>query len=535
VVVGDRYRIVRFLGEGGMGRVYEAEHVHLPRRVALKLLRPERHTAENLARFRQEADAASRIGHPAIIDVVDFAQLPDEQVYLVMELLRGESFEAWLSRPGRLADGLRWLAEIARGLDVAHRAGVVHRDLKPQNLFLHDGAHGVQPKILDFGIAKLTATSWTMDDLAADGAGYVRHTRIETQAGTVLGTPYYLAPERVLGKPLRPAADLYGLGVILYEVLTGSVPFVHDSFMGVLAAHVQVEPLDPRQAAPDRPIPDGVALLTMRLLAKDPDARPASGQQVAQQLEALLVSEGPAIAAVQTGPRELSTPDQQTLHLAAQADRPTAAPDDSNVAKPARSATPELGTRPVGPMMAFSDGRAMRTRVETSIEGPGARRPRARRGAGRGRVWFGVGAAVVAIAAVGAWRVISSPTDRGDPGTASVATPVSAPAAPEAMDAGTLDASTPPQPREAAKRVAEGGTNGTSDRGGEPLEAAAEDAPPTAQPKAGNHVSDPPGRKQPKKKPPTAQPPSKQATTASPPQEEAKAAVPAFKDDVYQD
>jgi eukaryotic-like serine/threonine-protein kinase len=531
VVVGDRYRIVRFLGEGGMGRVYEAEHVHLPRRVALKLLRPERHTAENLARFRQEADAASRIGHPAIIDVVDFAQLPDEQVYLVMELLRGESFEAWLSRPGRLADGLRWLAEIARGLDVAHRAGVVHRDLKPQNLFLHDGPHGVQPKILDFGIAKLTATSWTMDDLAGDGSAYVRHTRIETQAGTVLGTPYYLAPERVLGKPLRPAADLYGLGVILYEVLTGNVPFVHDSFMGVLAAHVQVEPLDPRQAAPDRPIPDGVALLTMRLLAKDPDARPSSGQQVAQQIEALLICEGPAIDAVQTGPRELSTPDQQTLHLAAQADRPTAAPDDAIGAAPARSASPELGTRPVGPMMAFSDGRAVRTRVETSIEPPAARRPRA----GRGGLWLGVGVAVIAIAAVGAWTLISSTADRGDPGTASIATPVSAPSAPEAMDAGTLDAPTPVQPREAAKRVAEGGTNGTSDSEGEPLEAAPEDAPPKTQPKADNPVSDPPGRKQPKKKPPTAQPPSKQATTVSPPQEEAKAAVPAFKDDVYQD
>jgi len=315
-VIGGRYRIVRVLGQGGMGRVYEAVHLGLGHGVAIKVLRADRHTAEHVGRLRQEAEAASRIGHPAIVGVSDFGGRDEGQAYLVMELLRGESLEQWLGRKGRLRDGLLHLAEVARGLHAAHLAGVVHRDIKPANVYLHHELDGrVQPKILDFGIAKVAATD---------------HTAIATAAGTLLGTPYYLAPERALGKPLDPRADLYSVGVILYEMLTGNVPFIDRTFMGVLALHVKTPPLDPRQAAPDRPIPDGVARLAMTLLAKTPEERPADADAVANEIERLLATE-PAIDAVETGPRESASSEAATQQLEEISHRATTAPCEPEI------------------------------------------------------------------------------------------------------------------------------------------------------------------------------------------------------------
>jgi serine/threonine-protein kinase len=312
-VVGGRYRIVQLLGQGGMGRVYEAQHLRLPRTVALKVLRRDRADDETLARFRQEAKTGQRVGHPGIVQMVDFEELADGTVFLAMERLVGRPLEDWLCESGRLDDGVAWVGEVARALHAAHLAGIVHRDLKPANIFLHaDDATGrVVPKILDFGIAKITA---------ADA------TRIETQAGTLLGTPYYLAPERALGRPLTPQADLYSLGVILYEVMTGSVPFVDDSFMGVLAGHVRQTPLDPRQAAPQRALPDALCQLCMRLLAKDPFDRPAGAAVLADEIDAVRAQHGPQMQTVVTGPRQIATESLQTVHLAGIAERPTAAP-----------------------------------------------------------------------------------------------------------------------------------------------------------------------------------------------------------------
>ncbi len=310
-VIDGRYTLVGVLGQGGMGRVYEARHLGLGHGVALKMLRADKHTGEHVGRFRQEAEAASKIGHPAIVGVSDFGRDRD-RAYLVMELLRGQSFEDWLAGPGRLRDGLRWLAEVARGLHAAHEAGVVHRDIKPANVFLHHEAGGrVQPKILDFGIAKMQATE---------------HTAIATAAGTVLGTPYYLAPERALGKPLDPRADLYSLGVMLYELLTGNVPFMDATFMGVLALHIKAPPLDPRQSAPDRKVPDSVARLAMTLLAKTPEERLPDAESVAREIDRILATD-PGIDAVETGPRVRANADAETQHLDDLAHRATAAPE----------------------------------------------------------------------------------------------------------------------------------------------------------------------------------------------------------------
>jgi hypothetical protein len=321
-VIGDRYQILGLLGEGGMGRVYEAQHIVLRRRVALKLLRRGAEAdAESLARFRQEALAASRIGAPEIVEVVDFASHPiagGQQTYMVMELLAGESLEDWMDRHARLDEGLSILASLCDGLAAAHRAAVVHRDIKPANVFLPlpdaTRASQVRVKILDFGIAKITA----------GGEGF------QTRQGALLGTPYYLAPERVMGAELTGAADLYSVGVILYEMLTGNVPFVADSFMGILANHVHTQPLDPRQAAPDRTIPAAVAQLCMRLLDKQPQVRP-SADQVAGELRSLLARE-PGLAAVAIGPRSEAEVGVDTAVIAdhtrelAMAERPTQPP-----------------------------------------------------------------------------------------------------------------------------------------------------------------------------------------------------------------
>lgn len=304
-VVDGRYVIAGLLGEGGMGRVYAAEHRVLGRAVALKVLRRDAGAdAEGIARFHQEALLASRIGHRGIAQVHDVGRSPEGVIYLAMELLRGESLEEALGRPGPAKERLGWMAAVARALAAAHAAGVVHRDVKPANVFLaSDGEGGVVPKLLDFGIAKAVAESG-----------------VQTRAGSLLGTPYYLAPERALGRSLDPRADLYSLGVILYEMVTGDIPFADANFMAVLGHHIHTTPLDPRQAAPERPIPDGLAGLVMALLAKDPAARPADGEAVAQALEAIAAD--PGIAGLELGARAAGAPaDSVTQRVALE--RPT--------------------------------------------------------------------------------------------------------------------------------------------------------------------------------------------------------------------
>lgn len=351
-LVGDRYRIVGTLGAGGMGRVYEAEPVvrgGTSTRVALKILRRERSQGDHLARFRQEAKAAGRVGHPSIVEVLGFAELPDGTVYLAMERLYGQSFEDWLEAPGRLREGLVFLAEVARGLAAAHAVGIVHRDVKPANLFMHvdPELEGAPPraKILDFGIAKAVTRDVT---------------QIETQAGTLLGTPYYLAPERALGRSLDSRADLYSLGVILYEVLTGGVPFEDSTFMGILAQHIRAEPLDPRQAAPDRPLPPGVCMLAMRLLAKDPSQRSPDGNAVADEIEALLQREGALIDAVRTGPRQVAAAGDATVQLDDIAQRPTSAPSEASISAAERS-IPSAATLAMGSSASSTAGRVLAT------------------------------------------------------------------------------------------------------------------------------------------------------------------------------
>ncbi len=283
-VIDGRYRVIAELGAGGMGRVYEAEHMFIRRRMALKLLRHGAGGPEAAARMVQEATLAGQVPHPAVVRVFDCAALADGQVYVAMELLRGETLEQALRRPIDAATAIGVLAEVARGLAAVHRVGVVHRDIKPANIFLADSEGGAQAKLLDFGVAK-----------ALPGASELAAGAVRTQAGEVIGTPYYVAPEQVRGGAIDGRADLYSLGVILYEVLTGELPFVGDSYVAILAQHMRVAPLDPRQAAPGRGVPDRAAQLAMRLLAKEAGERPADGDAVAEALAGILARDGEAL------------------------------------------------------------------------------------------------------------------------------------------------------------------------------------------------------------------------------------------------
>ncbi len=262
-VLDGRYRVIQKLGEGGMGEVYAAEHVHIEKRVALKLLRPEIVTnQEAVARFHQEARSASSIGHENIIRIEDFGTIADGRIYLCMELLDGVPLNELLEGGTLNVDrALDILIQTCHGLSAAHGKGVVHRDMKPENVFVTQDHSGRDiPKLLDFGIAKVSG---------ADGENHL------TRTGTIFGTPFYMAPEQALGQAVDHRADIYAMGVIMYEAFTGSLPFVGESFMGILTKHITAEPTPPSEKAKEagRTLPNGVEAIINRCMVKDPAGR----------------------------------------------------------------------------------------------------------------------------------------------------------------------------------------------------------------------------------------------------------------------
>jgi eukaryotic-like serine/threonine-protein kinase len=270
-MLGDRYRLDERIGSGGMGVVWRATDLMLARGVAVKLLRPEYTRDEDgRARFRAEARHAGSLSHPSIAQVYDYSEEdPAGQPYLVMELVNGPSL-AWLLKEGPLdcALAMRIIGQAARGLQAAHATGLVHRDIKPGNLLV---SPGWQVKITDFGIARLAGEATV------------------TRTGAMICTPAYLAPERAAGAPATPAADLYSLGIVAYECLTGRVPFTGEP-IAIALAHQErrLPPLPPT-------VPPPVAALVAALTAKTPEARPGSAGEVATralQLHAAL--SGPA-------------------------------------------------------------------------------------------------------------------------------------------------------------------------------------------------------------------------------------------------
>jgi serine/threonine protein kinase len=285
--VDGRYRVLELIGEGGMGKVYLAEHVEIGKRVALKVLHPSYSRMPDLVeRFRREARAASKIGHPNIVDVTDSGTTADGSVYFVMEYLEGVELGSVIEREGALdvARALKITGQICRALSAAHREGIIHRDLKPENIFLitRDGTADVV-KVLDFGIAKTTE------------AEAARERRL-TSPGMAMGTPEYMSPEQAAGRPADARCDVYALGAIMYEMVTGVPPYSGDNFMEILTKKATQ---DPRPAHTVRSeLPAQVSDLVTAAMARSPDDRPQTMEALEYELNKCLAGRGVAVAQI---------------------------------------------------------------------------------------------------------------------------------------------------------------------------------------------------------------------------------------------
>ncbi|HEX9365728.1 MAG TPA: protein kinase, partial [Vicinamibacterales bacterium] len=267
-VVDNKYRIEQLLGRGGMGAVYRARDMRLDRLVAVKVVRPELLEDQDARRrFRREAQIVARLQHPGIVSIFDFGTLTGGGAYLVMELVRGEDLRRVLHREGRLepARAVRILTAVCAAIDAAHQEGILHRDLKPENILLTGG--DVEAKVLDFGVAKLVSDRHREAEPPAE-------TQVAlTMAGTIVGTPAYMAPEQLSASALGPRTDVFALGVIAYEMLCGDLPFSRGSLTDVILAQARgAQPLTER----DPGIPAALDRAVRRALDMTPEDRPAT-------------------------------------------------------------------------------------------------------------------------------------------------------------------------------------------------------------------------------------------------------------------
>jgi serine/threonine protein kinase len=284
-VLGERYRIESFLSRGGMGTVYVARHIVLDKAVAIKVLNEAKDEVAQ-KRFLLEAKAACAVNHEHIVNITDYGVLADDRPYLVMEFLQGQALDALVAKgplsPLRVC---RIGEQIALGLQAVHDKGILHRDLKPGNIYLLERHKRDYVKILDFGIAKVFGDG-NMAEQSPGPAGVPPNR--PTQEGMVLGTAEYLAPEQALGEPLDVRADQYALGCILYEMLTGEVPWKGTTAMATVVKRLNEDPQPPRLRRPELQIPAPLEVVTLRALSREREKRFASMNDVAVSLSQAL-------------------------------------------------------------------------------------------------------------------------------------------------------------------------------------------------------------------------------------------------------
>ncbi len=274
-IIARKYRVEALIGEGGMGKVFRARQLALDKVVVLKVLRQSLLSDERtVARFQREAKAASRLNHPNSISVLDFGQTEEGALFIAMEFVSGQDLHQLLSREWPLPEArvVRLVSQVLSALSDAHGAGVIHRDLKPENIMVEQRRG--EPdfiKVLDFGIAKIT------DSSGEEGPAL-------TRAGFVCGTPEYMSPEQARGASLDHRSDLYAVGVILYQLMTGLLPFESDSAVGFATKHLTEEPPPPTRRRPDAKISPGMERLILRALSKDPNDRPADAEAFKAEL-----------------------------------------------------------------------------------------------------------------------------------------------------------------------------------------------------------------------------------------------------------
>ncbi|MGH9126069.1 MAG: protein kinase domain-containing protein [Acidimicrobiales bacterium] len=419
-VLGGRYRLVRLIAQGGMAAVWEAHDGVLARAVALKLLHP--HLAADqvfLERFRREAVSAARLSHPNVVATFDAGITPDGTAFIVMELIRGQTLSVFEAQyrpvPGPICIEIG--KQIADALAHAHAAGLVHRDVKPANVMVCDTGVGGPPlvKVTDFGIAK-----------AAEGLGLEL-----TKTGIVLGTPRYLSPEQIAGKEPDARADIYALGLVLFELITGRTPFAGPTEMAVAVQHLNDEP--PRLRELRANVPPALDALVAQMLAKQPEDRPQSAMEVRRALLAIEAQGRSARAGRSTGAAVAPS----GFGLGGPGRGPaggTGAPSVPPGAVPARAAPGAAGrppvVSPVGPGVFVPGGSAAGAAEDVAAAGPRVVPPHDV-GDSRTSGTLPPGAALD-----------SPPPPAGDSGVA-----IGSPWRPEAAPAGTAGAPWPPYPR----------------------------------------------------------------------------------------
>jgi serine/threonine-protein kinase len=299
-VIRGKYRILSKVGQGGMGAVYKALHLAFDELRALKVIVPEiLHDQLFVRRFRQEAVITRKLQHPNAVRVDDIDEAEDGRPFIVMEFIQGKSLKKLIEQEGplRVPRVCSIIKQVASALDAAHRLGMVHRDIKPDNIALIESPEGELVKVLDFGIAKMKEAR------AGEASGMTL-----TGMGMVIGTPQYVSPEQAMGKrgdELDGRSDLYSLGVVMYEMLTGVLPFKAETTMGMLLAHMQQPPRPIPTLRPELQIPEPIVRLAMRLLEKDPAQRPANAKALIEEVEAAEKGNAPSGARWALQPSEV--------------------------------------------------------------------------------------------------------------------------------------------------------------------------------------------------------------------------------------
>jgi WD40 repeat protein len=300
-VIRGKFRILRKVGQGGMGAVYEALHLRFNERRALKVISPDvASDPDFVKRFEREAILTRRLQHPNAVRVDDIEEAEDGRPYIVMEFVEGQSLKRLIQEAGplRVPRVCSIVAQVAAALEAAHQLGMVHRDIKPDNIVLLSTPAGEQAKVLDFGIAKLKESRLGDTQLTA--------------TGVVIGTPQYMSPEQALGKrgeELDGRSDLYSLGVVMYQMLTGDLPFSADTTLALLHAHAFEPPRSIAEVRPGLQLPDPISRLVMRCLEKRREDRPASAQALIDELrQAAPEAEGKATVAVVAVTRKVEKP-----------------------------------------------------------------------------------------------------------------------------------------------------------------------------------------------------------------------------------
>jgi serine/threonine-protein kinase len=460
-----KYRIDGFLKRGGMGSVYRGTHLLLNKPVAIKLIRPELVTSHDVVeRFFREARAAARLSHPNIVTVHDLGQTEDGTLYIAMEIVEGQSLKDVIVEggPWNPARALRFCRGVASALSVAHRNGIVHRDLKPQNIMVcRDSEGNESPKLLDFGIAKT---------LEPDSPAL-------TSTGMVLGTPHYMSAEQAKGLPADQRSDIYALGVILYEMLVGKVPFDDKSIPSILVKHLTESPKPPSSLRGD--IPREVETLVLRCLEKDPQRRFQSADDLGKALADRLDTAGHPIL----DPTVATVP----LHEQATVESLSAGLTGAGGASTARAASAPAAI-PFPPPPPVESTRKMESGTIRAHEAPAAVPPPpqpARRGGSSAGLFVGlalVGILFLAMVAGGfiLYRVLRGRAPEAEPVATASSDVADIPApAPTEAEATTPPSEPPSEPEPALPAVTKPASESTSPP---PAPVVERETPPPAPP-----------------------------------------------------